>query len=283
MRTVIKGRPVGLPAGLLLASVRAVLFLGGTFGPGVLRPDLAAQEPAQLAIAQALRGTDTVGVRAVLGDMLRIPVAEQGPELRAAIVDFLLRQKEGSGSLRDGHVVAELTEVALEIAQTGDPTAIPALAAFPMGGWRIYWALVSLGEPALRAVLETASSHASDEATVSSALETLAMFADEWGPEAFDEHTYEELKGLAARYLHGPTYWTILGSSIELAIQLEDPDLRLQVGRLAASDAAVRARGIEETYDIDQIRKRAAARLADPTPWWRKYLCEVRCPQGGTR
>ena len=109
------------------------------------------------------------------------------------------------------------------------------------------------------------------------------MFADEWGPEAFDEHTYEELKGLAARYLHGPTYWTILGSSIELAIQLEDPDLRLQVGRLAASDEAVRAHGIKETYDIDRIRERAAARLADPTPWWRQYLCEVRRPQGEKR
>lgn len=207
--------------------------------------------------------------------MFRIPVAEQGPELRAAVVDFVLRQREGSTSLRY-YAPAELAEVVLEIAQTGDPLAIPALAAFPMTGWQIYWALVSLGEPALRAVLEAASSPAHGEGTVSSALKTLAMFVDEWGPEAFDEHTHAEMKRIAAGYLRGPTDWTILDGAVELAIQLEDPELRSQVEELAASDEAVRARGVKEEHVIEKIRREAAERLADPTPWWRQYLCEVK-------
>ena len=268
MGATVNGRLAGL-LGLILTSLGAVL------GPGVPQRAIA-QQPVQLAIAQSLRSTDTVGVRAAMGEMFRIPVVEQGPELRAAVVDFLLRQREGSTSLRDGHVVAELTEVALEIALTGDPVAIPALAAFPMGGWQIYWALVSLGEPALRAVLEAASSPAHGEGTVSSALKTLAMFVDEWGPAAFDEHTHAEMKRIAAGYLRGPTDWTILGSAIELAIQLEDQELRSLVEDLAASDEAVRAHGIQEAYDIEKIRTRAAERLADPTPWWREYLCEVK-------
>lgn len=254
--------------------LRLVLFLGAALGPGVPQRAIA-QQPVQLAIAQALRSTDTVGVRAAMGEMFRIPVAEQGPELRAAVVDFVLRQREGSTSLRY-YAPAELAEVVLEIAQTGDPVAIPGLAAFPMGGWRIYWALVSLGEPALRAVLEAASSPANDEVTVSDALETLAMFVDEWGPEAFDEHTHAEMKRIAAGYLRGPTDWTILDGAVELAIQLEDPELRSQVVELAASDEAVRARGVKEEHVIEKIRRTAAERLADPTPWWRQYLCEVK-------
>lgn len=258
----------------------APLFLGAVFGLSISQ-QATAQESTQFAIAQALRSPDTVGVRAAIGDMLQVPVTEQRTELRAAVVDLLLQQREGNTSLHDGHVVVALAEVALEIAQAGDPVAIPALAAFPMFGWEFYWALVSLGEPALRAVLEAASSPPSDEGRISGALETLAMFVDEWGPEAFDEHTYAEMKGLAARYLLGPTYWTILGSAIELAIQLKDPDLRSQVEELAASDDAVRAHGIEEAYDIGKIREKAAERLADPTPWWRQYLCEVKqCAPG---
>lgn len=260
---------------------RATLFLGAVFGSGVRQHATAQESTTQLAIAQALRSPDTVGVRAAIGDMLQVPVAEQGAELRAAVVDVLLRQREGNTSLRDGHVVAALADVALDIAQAGDPVAIPALAAFPVFGWRISWALVSLGEPALRAVLEAASPPPIDEGRVSGALTTLAMFVNEWGPEAFDEHTYAEMKGLAAHYLQGPTYWTILGRAIELAIQLEDPDLRSQVEELAASDDAVRAHGIEEAYDIGKIRERATERLADPTPWWREYLCEVKqCTPG---
>lgn len=256
---------------------RLVLFLGAAFGSGVLQQNAAsAQESTQFAIAQALRSADTVGFRAAMGEMIRIPVAEQGPELRAAIVDVLLQQQREGTILRDGHVVVALAEVALEIAQTGDPIAIPALAAFPMMGWRIYWALVSLGEPALRAVLDAAFSPASDEGSVSGALMTLAMFVDEWGIGAFDEQTYNQMKGVSARYLQGPTSWKILGSSIELAIQLDDPDLRAQIEALAASDEAVRAHGIEEAYDIGRIRKKAAERLADPTPWWQEYLCEVK-------
>ena len=258
----------------------AALFIGAVFGLSVCQ-QATAQESTQFAIAQALRSPDTVGVRAAMGDMLQVPVAEQSTELRAAVVDLLLRQREGNASLRDGHVVAALAEVALEIAQAGDPVAIPALATFPVLGWETYWALVSLGEPALRAVLEAASTPPIDEGRVSGALTTLAMFVDEWGPEAFDEHTYAEMKGLAAGYLQGPTYWSILRRSIELAIQLEDPDLRSQVEELAASDDAVRAHGIEEAHIIQLIRDRAAERLADPTPWWRQYLCEVKqCAPG---
>ena len=254
--------------------LRLVLFLGAVLGPSVPQRAIA-QQPVQLAIAQSLRSTDTVGVRAAMGEMFRIPVAEQGPELRAAVVDFLLRQREGSTSLRY-YAPAELAEVVLEIALTGDPVAIPGLASFRMTGWPVYWALVSLGEPALRAVLKAASLPANDEATVSGALETLAMFVDEWGPAAFDEHTHAEMKRIAAGYLRGPTDWTILGSAIELAIQLEDQELRSLVEDLAASDEAVRAHGIQEAYDIEKIRTRAAERLADPTPWWREYLCEVK-------
>ena len=261
---------------------RLALFFGAAFGSGVLQQNAAsAQESTQFAIAQALRSADTGGFRTAMGEMLRIPVAEQGPELRAAIVDVLRRHQEGNTDLGDVHAVVAFAEVALEIAQTGDPVAIPALASFPMAGWRIYWALVSLGEPALRAVLDAAASPASSIGTVEGALKTLEMFVDEWGVEAFDEQTYGEMKSVAARHLQGPSYWAVLDSSIGLAVLLDDPVLRSKVEELAASDEAVHAHGIEEAHIVQLIREKAAERLADPAPWWREYLCEVRqCAPG---
>lgn len=261
---------------ITLANVlRATLFLGVAFGQAAFRQDAAAQQPTQAAIAQALRSTDTVGVRAAVEEMVQIPVAQQGPELRAAVVDLLAQ--EGEARTWRGNIVESLTNAVLEIAQTGDPVAIPALAAFPAAGWEWYRALVSFGDPALRAVLAAASSPTSDHGTQMGALETLEMFVDEWGLEGFDAPTYQRMKDLVARRLEGPTHFGVLHSSIGVAILLEDPVLRSRVEELAASDEAVRAHGIGEADLIEFVRKEAAERLVDPRPPWQKAVPVLRC------
>ncbi len=206
-------------------------------------PEAAAQERTQAEAARDLRSADTIRIRAALNEFAMVPVAEQTPELRRALVEALERE-HASPMFRDSHVLVGLARATIEIGRVGDPVAIPALALFTMSGWSVFEVLASLGDPALRAVLNTASSPESRSTMVGDALRALEMFIDKWGLDAFDEPTYQEMKVLAAKALEGPTDFYTLAGTIGLAVLLEDPELRAMVEDLASSDDAVRARGV---------------------------------------
>ncbi len=112
-------------------------------------PEAAAQERTQAEVARDLRSADTIRIRAALNEFARIPVAEQTPELRRALVEALERER-ANPMFGDMHMLVGMVEAALEIGRAGDPVAIPVLRSSPCPdgpyskSWRL-WAIPRSG------------------------------------------------------------------------------------------------------------------------------------------
>lgn len=179
----------------------------------------------------------------------------------------------------------------IQIAALGDVRAAPVLARHGGFGWRQLDLLVSLGEPALRAVLEFASETKpyDDGAYLGHqrVLATLHLYLYDRGVGTLDAETLGEIRGLAERAIAGPADPGVLEwGAMGLALLIGGPELRAAVEEMAASDEAVRRRlfvpadtvdwktNYESIY-VEGIRREAGYLLADPrrTPYYRRIGC----------
>lgn len=205
-------------------------------------------------------------------------------------MDALIREIEEKAFGDDPHVALyPMFEFANQVAALGDVRAAPVLARHGGFGWRQLDLLASLGEPALRAVLEFAPETRPDDNGLGHVrvLAALHHYIYDWGVTAVDAETLAEIRRLAARAVAGPTDPMVLEwGAMGLALLVGDPELRAAVEEMASSDEAVRKRlffpaawdrwrtDYEPEY-IERIRKEAGYLLADPkrTPYYQRLGC----------
>lgn len=245
----------------------------------------AQERPRSAAIARDLKGTDGAKVMAALSAAGLIPLEEWNHDLRQALADAIvdeLKRSRGAKVLDDHHQMAALTRKAMEIARAGDPVVIPALIRFPVGGWKIYEALEKLGEPAFVAILDMISSFYSetgglslrddDDWMYSHGLLALAFFVDHRGADAFGDEARVRMEAAVRRTLNVPLHEVgihmVVPEAMWLGIALGDSE-SLEAVRTLTDANEVRARGVTDPQEVEQLRRRATDVLAGrrPLPW----------------
>lgn len=202
-----------------------------------------------------------------------------GPALRAALFAALEREAriaaeryardergEEIGNHPSPGLASRLTEVIVELR---DPEAIPVLAAsLATGATAGMWALADFGEEAAPALLEVARSEDSRPRQVDWTLIALRTMVEERGVRPLSDRTLRRIRDVAMQRLmeqHSGAGLT-LRRAIDLAVVLDDGQLRRIVERLASDPAEVRARGLSDPDVIERVQKRARDGLAGVPP-----------------
>lgn len=199
-----------------------------------------------------------------------------GPELRAALTATLEREVEvrvqrywadrrgeALKPLEDPEFIFPLSRI---VGELRDPRTIPALAGALGIGSPVTRALVAFGEQAVPAVLAVVTSPRSTHYQVDEGLIVLRFLVEGAGPQPLSAGTLEEIRRVAEQHLTGKQYFTTLWWAIDLAVALDDPDLRQIVRSLASDREQVVDRGIEDPELIDETQRLAAEALAGVPP-----------------
>ena len=120
--------------------------------------------------------------------------------------------------------------------------------------------LADFGDEAAAAVLEVVRSD-TDHDRVEDGLRTLKLMIDGSAARPVSTTTRDEIRRAAQERLNGPQYFTVLMNAIDLAVALQDANLRRIVESLASDATNVRARGVEPEF-VPSVQQRAARALA---------------------
>ncbi|MBA4158259.1 MAG: hypothetical protein H0X65_12385 [Gemmatimonadetes bacterium] len=191
-------------------------------------------------------------------------------KLRGALIEVLEREGRLDAQRRRGDIgfldnPELIARLALVVAELRDPRAIPALAGAVHTSPPAAKALAAFGEPAAAAVLEVANSRG-QTAVVNSGLITLRLMIEGAGKRPLSPGTRQEIRQVAQRHMSAEYSVTTLWRSIDLAVVLDDPEIRRMVELLATDRNEVIARGVTEPDLIEQTQKRARERLAGVPP-----------------
>lgn len=168
----------------------------------------------------------------------------------------------------DPEFTARLTNVVVELR---DPRTIPALTILlGTGSTKIPMALAAFGEEAAPAVLSVIKSSQSAYTQVNHGLIALRCMIENLDIHPLSNNTIEEIRLIAEIHLTdyylnspGPLAESGVGlnRAIDLAIKLDDPELRKIVEELASDKNAIAVRGVKDDRFIENTRKHAADRL----------------------
>jgi hypothetical protein len=211
------------------------------------------------------RGSALVSVR-------RLGPENVTPRLRAALITALEREgrlvaqrraRRGRGEmvpdLENPELIGGLAQV---VAAFRDPWAIRALTSALGNSPQAIHGLAEFGELAAPSVLQVVRSTPSMDVETD-ALMTLRFMADGVGGPPLTGATRARMREVAKRRLTTRqksvvTVWR----AIDLAVALQDAQLRWLVQRLASDRNAVMALGVTEPDLIDRTQRNAAERLA---------------------
>jgi hypothetical protein len=243
-------------------------------------PLLAALQVVTLATGQAQGDQQALAQRILTGNVAEQDGAvwtamtlgsQAGPELRAALITLLKRnnrvrdeaakRKVAVATLVDPEFVAH---VAHAVSQLEYPDAIPALAgALGSGSTLVPHALADFGEPAASAVLRVVTDPEAHYEAVSNGLLSLRFMVEGREARPLSAATLDDIRRAANQRLtarqRAPTVW----KAIDLAVVLDDPDLRRIVESIAADTSEIVARGITDQGSIELTQRLAAGRLAN--------------------
>ena len=235
--------------------------------------ELLAQRP-QREIAQALRGRDRSAVARALGDAVGIPAGDRGVELRDALRAALVAEMETQRARyhrgrRGGQnrvlVYPEMVfSLVRAVVELGDPESIPALAAALSTGGNAVNALVAFGPAVIPVVVGVVNSPEGTPSEAVGGLIALRKIVEQAGTGQLSAHEHRLSREAASRHLGATdgTYFSHFLFAIDLAVALDDPELREVVRTVSVSDAAIRGRGITDPEIIAMVKKRALDRLA---------------------
>jgi hypothetical protein len=191
------------------------------------------------------------------------------PDLRKALVAALERENairqqryeaDKRGELLTDQEAPELIfRISEVVIALRDPQTIPALARALGTGGRIILALADFGSDAVDAVAAVVMSPESSVDAIDEGLIALRLIVEQ--SQALSRRTRTVVRHVAEHRLRDPgprsSFGTTLGRAIDLAIALEDPELRAIVEDLARYVADVVARGVTAPQVIEQIQRRA--------------------------
>lgn len=252
-----------------------VLVVTALFAAAVGAPAGHAQVD-QSALARQILGTNATERSRAVETARSLGAENLGPELRAALIRALEREGEIRAQryhagrrgevvepMEDPELIAKLARV---VAELRDPRAIPALTAALGTGSPVTRALVSFGEDAVPSLLAAVRSPESIEYVVEGALMTLRFLVEGAGPRPLSATALDGIREAVRQRITGRQYFTTLWDAIDLAMALNDADLRRIVQSLASDREQVVARGIEDPELIEETQRLASERLAGVPP-----------------
>jgi len=240
---------------------------------GVLMPAPASAqfrrltEQEQEQYAQAVKNGTRAEQAQAVGRIYAMGVARQsGAELRSALIEALEREvalveaQRGKNEPRDHpNMLEHLSSI---VASFGDSSAIPALAGAATSSLAAASGLAEFGEPAVAALIETIDRQP-DTTLVWTPMIALRFLVEGAGGTPLSAQSVARIRDVAKRYLDAPAgNSSVLTTAIDLAIALNDPELRAVVERIAADRSEVEARGFDHPNDVARIQKHAAERAA---------------------
>ena len=209
--------------------------------------------------AQAVSATRTIGPE------------QTSLELRDALITLLERQNSvhklrrlagRSGVALEPLENAELYfRVAEAVIELQDPRAIPALAGALTTGGGVARALARFGEEAAPAVLDIVMTPESFTRAVNTGLLTLRLMA-ETARRPLSDEVLDGMRRAAGQRLSGQQSVTTLWWAMDLAVLLDDEDLKRTVEQLATNPNEVVIRGVEDPSLVERTMQKAADGLA---------------------
>jgi len=226
--------------------------------------DVAAAQSAQRDAAVLLRSAKEGDRAKGLARSLVFTSSAIGPELRSALVAAL--NEEGKRFTIDSHgrphaAQAELLSgLAQQVAQFRDPAAIPGLVAAVGISPPAMFALADFGQVAAAELVVRARSP--DPAPMMASLIGLRLLAERRSSVPLSTPTVQQMKLIALRHLTGvqrapAATWF----AIDLAVALEDDELRGIVHKLATDRAEVARLGIVDESLVARTQRLASQRL----------------------
>lgn len=237
-------------------------------------PGTAQVGQAELA-HQVLHADRTARLEAVDRARLIEPSAMH-PQLRAALVEALEEEGVLVGQRRRGEVgyfehPELIARLALVVGRFNDPETIPALVGALGMSPPAMRSLAEFGELAAQPVVRIAE-QADDGSVIMDALTSLRFMAEGHVKHPLSRTSRERIANVAMSRLTTPQrFATNVWRSIDLAIALDDPELRRVVETLSVDRDSVRALGVTEPDLIQKTQQRALDRLTGvpPLPRWR--------------
>jgi hypothetical protein len=228
----------------------------------------------QAAIAEQVIGEDIAKRNHALEIARAVGPRNLSPELRLALITALSHEgkiledryqsaQRGTTQepLEDPEFIARLAEV---VAELRDPEAIPALVdALGVGSTAIK-ALAAFGERAVPAVVAAVKAERRYD-TVDGGLITL-RFIVEGGSTRLSNESLNAIRLAAVERLSGEQHFTTLWRAIDLAVLLNDTDLRQRVEALSSDRNQIIAMAIRDPELIRRTRQRASDGLRGVPP-----------------
>ena len=227
----------------------------------------------QRELARQLLGRHVIERSEALEAVIEMGVGNAGPELRAALITLLENLNRVLVETRSrGQYLASvehpefIARVGCTVAELQDQRAIPALSQ-PTGCFLpAIRALAAFGERAVAELVRVVTSPTSHYREVDYALLPLRFIVEASERHPLSDHALDRIRDAAEQRLTGEQDFTVLWRAIDLAVVLEDAELRQIVERLAADRNEVIGRGISSPDLIEGTQKRAADRLAGLPP-----------------
>jgi hypothetical protein len=228
----------------------------------------------QVELGKTLIGGNFAEREAAVATLGSMDPAAFSPLLRLAAVTAVdrdvavFRRAKIHGTVMGPWSLPSLLTLTKVVANLRDSTVIGSLVVtVGMGGPGVVRALAEFGEPAVEPLVAEIHSSGEREADVIAGLLTLRAIVERRSERPLSERALTSIQGVAMACLTGVQEPGVLWRAIDLAVALDDPNLRTIVQSLASDSAAVVARGVTEPALIESVRRRAADRLAGvPAP-----------------
>lgn len=252
---------------------QTVLLASALLATVLHTPNVEAQVD-QVALAQELLRDNVQGwsraVEVAAGHIEAGDAEKIGPELRAALITLLERKHRIiEETRRRGEFLANVDDpefiarVAYVVAGLRDPRSISALSKADYAPRPVIQALAAFGERAAPALLAVVTSTESHHNEVDHCLLALRVIVEGSGARPLSAETLDEIRRAAQQRLtERQQSFTTVWRAIDLAMVLDDPDLKRIVEALALDRNEVVARGVEAPDLIERTQKHAAQRLA---------------------
>lgn len=249
---------------------------------GILVP--AEAQVTQQEIARQLLSPDRAEQFMALREIEIIDPRDVGQPLREALIRALERENAAdrqqveetpAGAVEPRHEEDHEFRAALAgiVIRLEDPQTIPALAAVLGHGLMAARALAAFGEEAVPAVLGVVRSPQSHSRLVNGGLIALRFMVEGAGIRPLGAASLEQIRAAAEYHLNRRQsgIGANLRWAIDLAVVLDDPELRAIVESIARDPNEIIRRGITDPDLVDLTQQRAVERLAGvpPLPRWR--------------
>lgn len=241
---------------LLLAIVSAGVFLL----PSPVQPQVD-----QRALAGRVQEGEIAAITQAISLVREVGPSETGPELRSVLISALEDMNSEALAGGPGEGVDPELHLALSnvVADLRDPRSIPALVGTLGHGARVVDALASFGDAAVPLVVRAIRSPGAGLSQVTDGLIVLRQIAGGDSVPPMKAEARHLASAVARERLSGKQAPSTILVAIDLALALEDEELRRIVQALASDPGEIVQRGITDPGLIERIQLHAAAGLKD--------------------